>query len=61
MMAFLNLLRERHGGAEGYAVSVCGLTEQDVDAIKANLVVEARSDLDMQPTQDPRPSLSPSL
>ena len=61
MMAFLDMLRERYGGAETYAVSICGLTQQDVETIKANLVVGVRSDNVTQPTQDPHPSLSSVL
>ena len=39
MMAFLAMLREQWGGAEGYAKTKCGLTDEDLETIKANLVV----------------------
>ena len=39
MMAFLAMLREQWGGAEGYAKTKCGLTNADIETIKANIVV----------------------
>ena len=37
MMAFLKLLREQYGGAEGYVVQKCGLTKEEVEKIRENL------------------------
>lgn len=40
MRAVLGWLDGEYGGAEGYVVSRCGLSEEDVRRIKANLVVD---------------------
>lgn len=39
MLEFLKLLRDKYGGPEGYAKRYCGLTEEDVQTIKHNLVI----------------------
>ena len=41
MLATLKVIREQFGGPEGYIVEKCGLTKQEVDKIRLNLVVEA--------------------
>ncbi|KAL2358844.1 protein-tyrosine phosphatase-like protein [Cryomyces antarcticus] len=41
MLATLEMLRERYGGAEGYVREVCGLSEEEVERLKGNLVVDA--------------------
>ena len=46
MMAFLAMLRDRWGGAEGYVRTMCSLTDADIEIIKANLVVEAEAIVD---------------
>lgn len=42
MLAFMGMLREKYGGAEGYAQNVCGLSVEDVQVIRRNLVVKAK-------------------
>jgi len=37
MLAFLGLLRDKYGGAEGYAVKMCGLTQEEVERIRENM------------------------
>jgi hypothetical protein len=39
MYAFLDLLRDKYGGAEGYVQKYCGLSVEDVEIIRHNLVV----------------------
>ena len=39
MHAFLNLLREKYGGAETYVQKYCGMSAEDVETIRRNLVV----------------------
>jgi len=41
MLATLKMIREKYGGPERYAIDRCGLTKEDVDRIRSNLVVEA--------------------
>ena len=41
MLATLKVIREQFGGPEGYLVEKCGLTKQEVDKIRSNLIVEA--------------------
>jgi hypothetical protein len=41
MLATLRMIRETFGGAEQYVIQKCGLAVEDVDRIRANLVVEA--------------------
>lgn len=41
MLATLGMIHEKFGGAEQYVIQKCGLTVEDVDRIRANLVVEA--------------------
>ena len=40
MLAALEMIRERFGGAEGYVIEKCGLTKEEVEKIRANLIVE---------------------
>ncbi|KAH7390251.1 tyrosine phosphatase family-domain-containing protein [Cadophora sp. MPI-SDFR-AT-0126] len=40
MLSTLEMIREKYGGAEGYAIDKCGLTEEEVGMIRKNLVVE---------------------
>lgn len=40
MLATLKMIEEKFGGAEGYVVDKCGLTKEEVDMIRKNLVVE---------------------
>jgi hypothetical protein len=40
MMSTLRVIREKFGGAEGYVIEKCGLTKEEVEKIKANLIVE---------------------
>ena len=39
MVAFLQMLQDRYGGAEAYVKDVVGLDDDDIVAIKRNLVV----------------------
>lgn len=41
MMLTLKVIREKFGGAEGYVIEKCGLTKEEVEKIRANLIVEA--------------------
>lgn len=40
MLATLLMIREKFGGAEEYIIQKCGLSKEEVDKIKKNLVVE---------------------
>lgn len=40
MMSTLRMIREKFGGAETYIIEKCGLTKEEVEKIKANLIVE---------------------
>jgi CRISPR/Cas system type I-B associated protein Csh2 (Cas7 group RAMP superfamily) len=40
MLATLEMIRERFGGAEQYMIEKCGLSKQDVEKIRSNLIVE---------------------
>lgn len=40
MMATLKMIREKFGGAERYLMDVIGLTPEEVEAIKRNLIVD---------------------
>lgn len=40
MLATLRMIRERFGGPEQYVIEKCGLSQEDVEKIRANLVVE---------------------
>lgn len=39
MLATLTMVRERFGGPEGYMVGKCGITKEEVEKIKKNLIV----------------------
>ncbi|KAL5527764.1 hypothetical protein ACEPAG_6565 [Sanghuangporus baumii] len=43
MLAFLQMLREKYGGAEGYVQKCCGLSKDDIKTIRRNLVGKADS------------------
>ncbi len=34
------MMREKYGGPEGYVVEKCGLTMEEVEMIRKNLIVE---------------------
>ncbi|TVY75902.1 Tyrosine-protein phosphatase, partial [Lachnellula suecica] len=40
MRSTLRLIKETYGGAEGYVTDKCGLTKEQVEQIRANLIVE---------------------
>ena len=40
MMSTLRVIRENFGGAERYVIEKCGLTKEQVEKIRANLIVE---------------------
>ncbi|KAL5507879.1 hypothetical protein ACEPAH_5497 [Sanghuangporus vaninii] len=43
MLAFLQMLREKYSGAEGYVQKCCGLSKDDIETIRRNLVGKANS------------------
>lgn len=38
MYAFLDLLRDKYGGAEAYMQHYCGMSAEDIETIRRNLV-----------------------
>jgi CRISPR/Cas system type I-B associated protein Csh2 (Cas7 group RAMP superfamily) len=40
MLATLKMLKEKFGGADQYMVEKCGLTKEDVEKIRSNLIAE---------------------
>jgi hypothetical protein len=40
MLATLKMIRGKFGGAEGYVVKKCGLTKEEVEKIRKNLIIE---------------------
>ena len=40
MMSTLQMIQEKFGGAEAYIIEKCGLTKEEVEKIKANLIVD---------------------
>ena len=40
MMSTLRMIKAKFGGAEAYIIEKCGLTKEEVEKIKANLIVE---------------------
>jgi hypothetical protein len=40
MLASLKMIRDKFGGAEDYVVEKCGLTKEEVERIRKNLIVE---------------------
>lgn len=40
MLATLEMLRTRYGGAEGYVKQNCGLSEAEIERIRANLTAQ---------------------
>ncbi|OJA18919.1 hypothetical protein AZE42_07863 [Rhizopogon vesiculosus] len=43
MLAFLNLLEDKYGGVETYVKTYTGLTDEDLQTIRSNLVVPTKS------------------
>ena len=43
MLAFLKLLRDKYGGVENYLSTYAGLSSQDIQQIRTNLLVPADS------------------
>lgn len=41
MTAFLKVMKEKFGGAEVYVIEKCGLSKEEVENIRINLIVEA--------------------
>ena len=41
MLTFLHMLREKYAGPEGYVQRCCGLSKDDVEIIRRNLVKPA--------------------
>ncbi len=41
MLGTLKAIREKYGSAEGYVIQKCGLTKDEVQRIRKNLIVEA--------------------
>lgn len=41
MLAAIEMIRERYGGAEGYLQTSCGLAKEDLEKIRRNIVDEA--------------------
>lgn len=40
MLATLEMLSEKYGGAEGYVKTYCGLSEEEIAMIRMNLISE---------------------
>lgn len=40
MLATLKMLREKFGGIEEYMIEKCGLSKEDLEKIRSNLIVE---------------------
>jgi hypothetical protein len=40
MLATLKMIRERFGGPERYMIENCGLSKEDIENIRSNLIVE---------------------
>ena len=40
MAAFLKVMHEKFGGAKAYMIEKCGLTKEDVEAIRESLIVK---------------------
>jgi hypothetical protein len=41
MLATLQMIREKFGGPEQYVIEKCGLTPEEVNRIRSNLVIDA--------------------
>ena len=41
MLAALEMLRQEHGSAEEYVLNHCGLSPEDVEQIRKNLIVDS--------------------
>jgi len=40
MLATLKIIKEEFGGAENYMIEKCGLTKEEVEKVRSNLIVE---------------------
>ena len=40
MLSTLKMIKEKFGGTEAYAVDKCGLTKEEVEMIRKNMVVQ---------------------
>lgn len=40
MLATLEIIREKYGGAEKYMTDICGLTKEQVESIRSNLTLQ---------------------
>lgn len=40
MLKTLDMIRERFGGAEGYMIDACGLSKEEVEKIRKNMIRE---------------------
>lgn len=45
MIAFLSLLQDKYGGAEGYVTRYAGLSDNDITTIRNNLLIPATTRL----------------
>lgn len=43
MLATLEMIREKFGGVEQYAIEQCGLSKDDIEKIRSNLIIEEDS------------------
>lgn len=43
MLATLKMIREDFGGVESYLIGKCGLTKEDLERVRSNLIIEALS------------------
>lgn len=42
MLASLQMIMEKYGGAEGHARQVCGLSDTDIESIRWNMLSEEK-------------------
>ena len=42
MLATIEMIREKYGGAEGYFKVKCELADEDLERIRANIIDEAK-------------------
>jgi hypothetical protein len=40
MLSTLRMMRQKFGGAEAYVIEKCGLTKEEVEKLRNNLIVE---------------------
>lgn len=41
MLSSLKMIREKYGNAEGYMINACGVSKEDVEKIRKNMIVES--------------------